>query len=66
MYGHGCMRRNKRFISSFSCIEEKYLKWDRKLKKSPGQKKIVKSNKSISRKIFFTNFHFLQFQKINF
>ena len=37
---------------------------------SPGQKKFVKSNKSISRKkIFLTKIHFLQFQKwpkINF
>ena len=40
-----------------------------KNKKSPGQKEIVKSNKSISRKSFSTKFHFLQFQKwpkINF
>jgi len=28
-----------------------------------GKKKLVKSNKSISRKIFLTKFHFLQFQK---
>ena len=31
--------------------------------KIPGQKKFVKSNKSISRKIHLTKFHFLQFQK---
>ena len=40
-----------------------------KFKKSPGQKKLVKSNKSISRKNFLTKFHFLPFQKwpkINF
>ena len=40
----------------------------RKLKKS-RPKKLVNSNKSISRKNFLTNFHFLQFQKwpkINF
>ena len=39
-----------------------------KIWKSPGQKKLVKSNKSISR-IFFTKFHFLLFlkwPKINF
>ena len=39
-----------------------------KIKKSPA-KKLVKSNKSISRKNFLTKIHFLQFQKwpkINF
>ena len=39
-----------------------------KLKKS-RPKKLMKSNKSISRNIFFTKFHFLQYQKwpnINF
>merc|ERR1739847_89105 len=35
--------------------------WARKLKKSRA-KKLVNSNKSISRKIFLTKFHFLQFQ----
>ena len=34
-----------------------------KILKSPVQKKLVKSNKSISRKNFFTKFHFLQFHK---
>ena len=34
-----------------------------KAKKSPGNKKLVKSNKLISRIIFLTKFHFLQFQK---
>ena len=37
--------------------------------KSPDKKKLVKSNKSISRFFFLTKFHFLQFQKcpkINF
>ena len=41
-----------------------------KIQKSPGQKKIMKSNESISRKKFFSpNSIFLQFQKwskINF
>ena len=40
-----------------------------KNQKSLGQKKLVKSNKSISRKNFWIKFHFLQFQKwpnINF
>ena len=42
--------------------------WARKLKKS-WPKKLVKSNKSISRENFLAKFHFLQFQKwpkINF
>ena len=34
-----------------------------KIKKSPGQIKLVNSNKSISRNLFLTKFHFLQFQK---
>ena len=40
-----------------------------KILKSPGQKKLMKSNKSVSWKFFLTNFHFLHFQKwpkINF
>ena len=35
----------------------------RKFKKVQAKKKLVKSNKSISRKIFLIKFHFLQFQK---
>ena len=36
--------------------------WARKFKKVQA-KKVVKSNKSISQKMFLTNFHYLQFQK---
>ena len=48
---------------------EKYIISHQKIKKSPGQKKPVKSNKSISRKICWPKSIFLQFQiwpKINF
>ena len=46
-----------------------YSQWARKLKKNVQGKKLVKYNKSISRRIFLTKFHFLRFQKwpkINF
>ena len=43
-------------------ITQPQLTLGQKILKSPGQK-IVKSNKSISRIIFFATFHFLQFQK---
>ena len=45
-------------------LQDTYFKsqWARKLKKVQD-KKLVKSNKSTSRKFFLTKFHFLQFQK---
>ena len=46
-----------------------YPQWARKLKKVQAKKNLVKSNKSIWRKILLPKFHFLQFQnwpKINF
>ena len=44
-----------------------FVRWalvGQKIKKSPGQKKLVKSNKSISRNFYFDQIPFLQFQKM--
>ena len=61
------------YCKTFECIMHVcllllYSQWARKFKKVEA-KKLVKSNKSTSRKNFLTKFHFLQFQKwpkINF
>ena len=52
-------------------IEKKYSwnnlasQWARKLKKIPGQKKTVKSNKSISRIFWGAKNHFLNWEKVS-
>ena len=51
----------------FECLSD--ITVGQKILKSPGQKNLVKSNKSISATIFLTKLHFMQFQKwpkINF
>ena len=58
-------------ITSFKIIQcnSTCTQWARKLKKKSRPKKLMKSNKSISRNFILTKFHFLQFQKwpkINF
>ena len=61
-------QRKKNFIYNIFRIYLWITQWARKFKKVKD-KKLVKSNKSISRNFILTKFHFLQFQKwpkINF